>query len=334
MDNASAQLGHPRWGKFALLSIIAMLLIIMGYVAYAVMEKKVVIVDDGVRTEARTFKSDVAALLAEQNIKINPEDLVEPGLTAKLEEGQVIDITRAFPVIIKADGKETKVLATPVKVEEVLAKAGIKIGGMDLVKPALSQLVQKETPIVINRIKEEIIIQKQTLAYQVEKKNDASLERGKRRIVQKGQNGIREDKIKVTYQDGQKIGQEVVETKTIKKPVNEVVAQGTMQLASRGGSAEKRGERFEYSKSLRVSASAYTYTGNRTSTGTKPKVGTIAVDPSVIPLGSKLYVEGYGYGRAEDTGGAIKGNRIDLFMETERQCLNWGRRPVKVYVIK
>ncbi|MCR6545228.1 3D domain-containing protein [Dehalobacterium formicoaceticum] len=333
MENASAQLGHPRWVKFASLSLVAVLLIIMGYAAYAVMEKEVVIVDDGVRTEARTFKADVTDLLAERNIKINPEDLVQPGMTTQLKEGQVIEITRAFPVVIKADGKETKVLTTPMKVEEVLAKANINIESKDLVQPALSQLVQKETPIVINRIKEELITKKQALAYQVEKKNDASLERGKRRVVQKGQNGVREDTIKVTYQDGQKIAHKVVETKTIKKPVNEVIAQGTMQLASRGGSTERGGDRFDYSKSLRVSASAYTHTGNRTKTGTSPKVGTIAVDPSVIPLGSKLYVEGYGYGRAEDVGGAIKGNRVDLFMPTEQQCLNWGRKSVQVYVL-
>jgi 3D (Asp-Asp-Asp) domain-containing protein len=82
-----------------------------------------------------------------------------------------------------------------------------------------------------------------------------------------------------------------------------------------------------------MTASAYTYTGRNTSCGMKPAVGLVAVDPSVIPLGTKLYIEGYGYATAADTGGAIKGNRIDLFMEDKSQCLSWGKRMVKVYVL-
>lgn len=69
----------------------------------------------------------------------------------------------------------------------------------------------------------------------------------------------------------------------------------------------------------------------QTASGMKPQVGVIAVDPSIIPLGTKLYVEGYGNCVAGDTGGAIKGNRIDLFKNTQSECTSWGRRSVKVY---
>ena len=67
--------------------------------------------------------------------------------------------------------------------------------------------------------------------------------------------------------------------------------------------------------------------------GTIPKVGTIAVDPTLIPMGTKLYVEGYGYGVAEDIGGSIKGNRIDIFLDTYNEAIKWGRRNVKLYII-
>ena len=79
-------------------------------------------------------------------------------------------------------------------------------------------------------------------------------------------------------------------------------------------------------------ATAYCYTGNRTYTGTWPSRGTIAVDPTIIPLGTRLFVEGYGEGIAEDTGGAIQGHIIDLYMESEDECWAWGRRQVKVQV--
>ena len=81
-------------------------------------------------------------------------------------------------------------------------------------------------------------------------------------------------------------------------------------------------------------ATAYTHTGHRTATGTWPSRGTIAVDPRVIPLGSKLHVEGYGEGIAEDTGGAIQGEIIDLYMESREECITWGRRQVEVRIIE
>jgi 3D (Asp-Asp-Asp) domain-containing protein len=81
-------------------------------------------------------------------------------------------------------------------------------------------------------------------------------------------------------------------------------------------------------------ATAYTWTGSRTATGTWPSRGTVAVDPRVIPLGSELYVEGYGPAVAADTGGDIKGQRIDLYMESYEEAIQFGRREVLVEVLR
>ena len=75
-----------------------------------------------------------------------------------------------------------------------------------------------------------------------------------------------------------------------------------------------------------------------TCTGTTPVrdpngISTIAVDPSIIPLGSKVYIPGYGMAIAADTGGAIKGNKIDLFLNSENDCINWGVQTVSLYII-
>lgn len=78
-------------------------------------------------------------------------------------------------------------------------------------------------------------------------------------------------------------------------------------------------------------ATSYCLRG-RTATGTKPRIGTVAVDPRIIPLGSRIYVEGYGWARAEDTGSAIKGKRIDVWLPSRSQALKWGVRKVKVTV--
>jgi 3D (Asp-Asp-Asp) domain-containing protein len=86
------------------------------------------------------------------------------------------------------------------------------------------------------------------------------------------------------------------------------------------------------SRTIEVVATAYTYTGHRTFTGTVPIRGTVAVDPKVIPLGTRLWVEGYGPGIAVDTGGAIRGRKVDLFMTSRSECLNFGRRVVMVRI--
>ncbi|MEJ9304187.1 3D domain-containing protein, partial [Priestia megaterium] len=94
-------------------------------------------------------------------------------------------------------------------------------------------------------------------------------------------------------------------------------------------------------KSMTVEATAYTANcagcSGTTATGvnlkSNPNQRVIAVDPSVIPLGSKVYVEGYGQAVAADTGGAIKGNRIDVFVSSDSAAQDWGRRSVKITVI-
>lgn len=87
-------------------------------------------------------------------------------------------------------------------------------------------------------------------------------------------------------------------------------------------------------ETITFEATAYTWTGNRTASSTWPAVGTVAVDPKVIPLGTKLYIEGYGPAVALDTGGDIQGQIIDLYMDSYQECIEWGRRQVEVRVME
>lgn len=87
-------------------------------------------------------------------------------------------------------------------------------------------------------------------------------------------------------------------------------------------------------ETITFETTAYTWTGNRTATGTWPSRGTVAVDPEAIPLGTKLYIEGYGEAVAADTGSGIQGDIIDLYMDSEQECWDWGRQQVEVVVVE
>lgn len=160
-----------------------------------------------------------------------------------------------------------------------------------------------------------------------------------------------------------------VSQKNVSDTVRDVTQKETVKTTSRGTSSRKvfsdgfeetapgvittaEGEVLEYTDVIQLEATAYCacykccgkYPSNKyygiTKTGTRAKVGTIAVDPKLIPLGTKMYVEGlggaknYGVGKAEDIGGAIKGKIIDLYFDTHEETIQWGRQQVNVYILK
>ncbi|HHY70378.1 MAG TPA: hypothetical protein GX519_01695, partial [Thermoanaerobacterales bacterium] len=166
-----------------------------------------------------------------------------------------------------------------------------------------------------------------TIPYEIVSRKDFNLPLGEKKVTQKGEEGQEEVKTIEILENG-KVVSATTESRILKAPKPQIVLTGTVQLASRGGVD------FSYTEKRRMLATAYTHTGNRTATGTVARVGVVAVDPKVIALGAKVYVEGYGFARAEDTGGAIKGDKIDLFLNTAEETRRFGRRWVTVYILK
>ena len=329
MESALSRHGYPRGAAKWLIPVLVVAVLACGYFGYKFVEKDIAINVDGQNIETQTFKSTVADLLQEKAITVNPKDKVVPSLTTRLADKQTITITRAFWVEVQADGKKVRLQVLPTTVKAVLSEAKITLTKKDLVEPALTAGVSNKTQVIkVARIKETYITRKEQISFRLEQKQDPGLEKGIRRVISRGREGVKEETLRLTYRDGKLVSKEITGTKVIKEPVNQVVAFGVLTYASRGG----RG--FEFQRALQVTATAYTHTGSCTSSGTNPRVGTVAVDPNLVPMGSRLYVEGYGFARAEDRGGAIRGNRIDVFLETESEARRWGRRSVKVYILK
>jgi len=313
--------------RWAIAGMVILLVFAGAVGSYFYLEKDITIQADGKTLDVSTFAGTVGEALREADINAAPEDEVIPKIDTRLKDGLSIRIKRAFDVNILSDGKERTVKTQPDTVANMLAKANITVGEKDKVDPQLNTYISAPAEIVVTRVDQKIVEEIKTIAYKTESRNDPSLPMGQKKILQEGENGQEKIVTTLIIENGQTVSENT--TSTVIKPAKpRIVLTGSMQVASRGGVD------FAYTKKLRMLASAYTHTGNRTATDTKPRVGVVAVDPDVIPLGSRLYIDGYGFARAEDTGGAIKDDKIDLFMDTQAAANRFGRKWVTVYVLK
>lgn len=288
--------------------------------------KNVTIVDGENISNVKTTLADVEALLKKQGISIAEQDKVEPGLGELLTSGMEIKVFRAKDISIIADNKTTVIKTTLNITGAVLEEAGIIPGELDRVTPGAAELCNDVISVV--RVNKREITEEKKIAYPIEKTYDDNLYMGEQRIIEKGSAGVERYTYEVVFEDDKEVERKLRDKSVVKEPIKQVVALGTLQIASRGGSP------INFKQVMDMKASGYTHTGKRTYTDIWPTVGTVAVDPSVIPLGSRLYIDGYGYATAMDIGGSIKGNRIDLFFDTRQEALRWGIRMVKVFILE
>jgi len=317
------------WSKkesFLIASVLTLGLL-LGSLAFALQKPVTIEVDGNVVKSRVLFSGTVGDVLDQNQIVLEGNDSVEPSRDTAVKKNMQIIVTRAFSVKVTADGLTREIYTTPITVKEAVALAGFTLGEKDIVKTLPEAMVVPEQEIEVIRVTQQTITQDEEMPYQVEKTTDATLEKGLTRTLKSGKNGLARNTLLVTYYNGQEAKRDIIKIETMVQPVNKVVAMGSITSVSRGG------EHLDFTEARYMQATAYTYSGFRTATGNNPAVGMVAVDPTVIPLGSKMYIEGYGYAWAADTGGAVKGNVIDVFLEDHSQCVNWGRKTVKVYIL-
>jgi 3D (Asp-Asp-Asp) domain-containing protein len=181
--------------------------------------------------------------------------------------------------------------------------------------------------ISLTSVTEKIVATTDAVPYKTIEKASTTLQPGERRVVQEGQEGQSSIVNKEVYHGSQFVSSELVEKKVITDAVDEIIEVGASNVING----------MTYKKSISAKVTAYTPydagCNGITATGAKATKGVIAVDPSVIPLGTKVYVPGYGVAIAADTGGAINGNRIDVCYDTKNEAFSWGVQNVTVYVL-
>ena len=269
-------------------------------IAYAnsVLQKDVSLITNGKKVEMKTYTNDVQEFLAEQSVKYDSDDIITLELDKKLVDGDVIEVTSVE--------------------QELVTEA-------------------KETKFTTNIVE------------------DDSLLKGKTVVDTEGKAGENELVYKLTYHNGKQVSKVLVEENIKTEPINEVIKKGTKvevaQVSTSRGESSRDQETSSNntdkkpskkpssnntvaSSTMSVVSTAYSINGT-TATGTQTRWGVIAVDPSVIPYGTKVYIPEFGMTFiAEDCGGAIKGNKIDIYMPSIADAKQWGRRTISIQIVK
>lgn len=276
---------------------------------------------DGETKNYTTTAWTVEEFFESEDISYCEEDFVSMPAGGFIHDGLEVELVHAYDYKITVDGQTLDYKTLKKTVGEALEEEGVALGKLDIVQPGLKKPVKNGMTIVVKRVvvKEKTV--EEVLKYKTIKKKDPTMNEGKTKVVREGRNGKAKVTYKITYVDGKETKRKKIKSVTIEPKQNKIVKVGTRVTI----------DGFAYSRKLVVKAYSYTG-GGTTAMGTRARVGEIAVDPSVIPLGSRVYIEGFGVRYAEDTGGNIKGNTIDIYMNTLAECRNWGVRYVTIYI--
>ena len=309
---------------------------------------QVTVTIDGEAQVFHTTRDTIQEFYKEQDLSFSKHDEISHQHDQAIEDGLKINIKKAYDVAIDDGGEKLTVPTTGGTVEDVLAANEIELNKDDKIKPALDKTTTKDTKISIVRVTTETEEITESVAYETETKQDSSLLKGKEEVITQGQDGQLVKKFKVTKENGKEVDRVPVGEEVKQESINRVVAVGTKEpvqtassdsnlvtLSSKSESAPSGG------KTLTVEASAFTAACNGCSgvtatginLGANPNAKVIAVDPNIIPLGTKVWVEGYGVAVAGDTGGAIKGNRIDIHVPDKAAAYSWGVRTVQIEIM-
>jgi len=271
--------------------------------------------------------------------------------TSLWEDGDPLDVLigRADWQVVRVicDGTVRSVRTLGETVYDVLEKLHITIGQDDLVSCSLDTRTYTGLTVRVTRVTygsdeyQAALPAEDTVYY------NSVMSPSQETVLQEGSDGVVRRAEKITYFDGREVSREVTKETVVTPAVNRVVIRGaekaSMPVASgKNTLTTSGGETLSYSKVIDGVATAYNCPGyvGHTASGTIAQVGKVAVDPRVIPLGTKLYIVSqdgqyvYGYCIAEDTGGLIKGNKVDLYFSTWDECIQFGYRPITIYVVR
>lgn len=276
-----------------------------------------------------------------------------------LEDGMTIEIYDIYKVVITADGKTFTKVVSGKTVADALNMAGVALSGEDFSEPAGTALLKKNMAIEVFRVTVKERTENEVIKHETEYSYNDSLYREDKKVLVEGVDGAKAIVYEERYINGKLSSTTVVSENVLEEPVTELLEVGTKVRKNAYPSKIPAGKPISelavpsdlkigkdgipttYSSVINAKATAYCIPGGTTSTGKRAQTGYIAVDPREIPYGTEMYIVSadgqyvYGYCIAADTGGFIHSVdwTVDLYMNSEAQCVNWGRRSVIIYVL-
>lgn len=299
-----------------------------------------VTINDGpVSSTIYTTQPNVGEALLEQGLTLYLGDQITPHLGSRLSPGMRIYIQRSTPVAITVDGRLLKSRTRRETVGEALAQEGIALMGQDFSRPPANRPIAANELIEVVRVREAVEIEQELIPFETTWLPDEAMELDQQEERQKGLTGVIKSRTRVRYENGQETWRELEDKWLDQEPNDRLIAYGT-KITIR--TLDTPDGPIEYWRKISMLLTPYTAATSGkdrsdplygiTRSGLQVGFGMAAVDPKVIPLGTHLYVPGYGRALAADTGGLIVGKHIDLAFDEDQaipDLYGWG----EVYIL-
>ena len=326
------------------------LVILLALLVPTVFAQTTYVITDGDQVKVyTTFTSNPASVLDQAGFQLDEDDTytTQPG-----DGVSEITVQRSQLITVNNCGEQIQVSSYGETLEMLLNRLGIPSYGEYSVSLPLDTETYDGMEVTISCTVEMEQTYTVDIPYESIECYDPSLPEGQRQVLVEGVIGQVRKTADVVYVDSQETSHTVINETVIQQPVNEIIMVGTGTEETANSKAPAigdgvivtaEGEVLTYSRKEQYTATAYTHTdagcNMTTATGTTVRTGTVAVDPTMIPYGTRMFIvtnDGsyvYGIGTAEDCGGAIKGNRLDLYFSSEDECWQFGVKGCTVYFL-
>ncbi len=290
------------------------------------------IVEEGGLARTIWTRADrVEQALAENDIPIHQGDEVLPGLNAVIQPGMKVLLRRADPITIIVDGQTIETRTQAKTVGDALRALGILVLGADQVHPRLDAELHPNDVIEITRVAEKLAYEEELLPFETVWEPDDELLIDTRRVGSEGHPGILRRRYRVRYENGQEVSRELEDEWVAQEPERKVILYGRKIIPRTAMTPDGP---ITYWRKIR----AYTTSYSPARSGTDPSLpwyghtrlgfkagkGIVGVDPSVINMSQKMYVPGYGFAIAGDTGSGAGGKHVDLgFSDDDYESWHW-----------